>query len=425
MRSRPSTLSAAVLLASLSSGWCLCGSCARLNTQNRRIPWGPPGHLSRTARLRRPPAAEARPAPGSPPTLEGARPEGPLSLTIRHATWLALENNRSLVVERFNPQIQRTLVQDQLAAFDPDLTAQISQERDKVTAGPAPYTLDGTSVTVGAQGSLPTGTTLGLTAQTAPVLTPGEDEEVYASRVAFSATQSLLRGFGPAVNLASVRQARMDVKISQYELRGVVQTLVAQVEETYWDYILSERQMAIVNQSLELAQRQLQETQERIRLGDLAPSEQPAAEAEVALRQEDLINARSTLAKTKLSLLRLINPPGENPWARDLVLESPPVMASVTLDDVASHVALALQMRPDLNQARLLWQRDDLEVVKTRNGLLPRLDLFVTLGKTGYADSFGGSLGHIGGDTYDALVGLAFEVPPLRAEPRRVSVARS
>ena len=53
---------------------------------------------------------------------------------------------------------------------------------------------------------------------------------------------------------------------------------------------------------------------------------------------------------------------------------------------------LALQMRPDLNQAKLLWQRGDLEVVKTRNGLLPKLDLFVTLGRTGFAESFGKSV---------------------------------
>ncbi len=74
------------------------------------------------------------------------------------------------------------------------------------------------------------------------------------------------------------------------------------------------------------------------------------------------------------------------------VLPSLPTSPSITLDEVEPHVALALRMRPDLNQARLLWQRDDLEIVKTRNGLLPRLDLFVTLGRTGFAESFGNSI---------------------------------
>ena len=57
-------------------------------------------------------------------------------------------------------------------------------------------------------------------------------------------------------------------------------------------------------------------------------------------------------------------------------------------------VQRALKLRPDLREARLGVQRGDLELVKTKNGLLPRLDLFVSLGKTGYADSFGPAAGH-------------------------------
>ena len=101
----------------------------------------------------------------------------------------------------------------------------------------------------------------------------GLTDDERASRIAFNATQSLLRGFGPAVNLASVNQAKIDTQISQYELRGFAQTLVAQVEQTYWDYALAERRIEIFNQSLDLAQKQLEETRERIRVGDLAATE--------------------------------------------------------------------------------------------------------------------------------------------------------
>jgi outer membrane protein TolC len=342
-----------------------------------------------------------------------------LAVTVEQAALMALENNQSLLVQRLNPQIERTVEQQQLAVFDPDLTAQVADVRNQAMTGPTQYRSNGIAGSVGVQEFLPMGTALGVTGGTGQVAL-ANDEETYASRVAFNATQSLLRGFGPAVNMASVNQARLDVEISQYELRGFAQTLLAQVEETYWDYVLSQRQIEIFQQSLELAQRQLEETQERVRLGDLASSELPAAEAEVALRREDLINARSTLAKTKLNLLRLVNPPGsgraasgEGFWSREILAQSRPINPSIALDEVEPHVALALQMRPDLNQARLLWQRDELEIVKTRNGLLPKMDLFVTLGKTGYAGSFGNSVKNIQDDNYDASVGLALEYPPL------------
>jgi outer membrane protein TolC len=55
--------------------------------------------------------------------------------------------------------------------------------------------------------------------------------------------------------------------------------------------------------------------------------------------------------------------------------------------------------------------RGDLELVKTRNGLLPLMDLFITLGKSGYANSFGESIRNINEDSYDALGGVRFNYP--------------
>jgi outer membrane protein len=340
---------------------------------------------------------------------------GPLRITTEQATLLALENNRSLVVERLTPQISQTFVPERFSIFDPVLTGQAGYGWSNLKEEPGPQTFDrsGPTVGVGVQEFLPTGTSLGVTGSTSllPLAGVPANDDNYATTVAFNATQSLLRGFGTAVNLASVNQAKIDVEISQYELRGFVQTLIAQVEETYWDYAMAERNIEIFTQSLALAQKQLEETQERIRVGDLAQTEQSAAEAEVALRREGLINTRSAAAKLKLDLLRLVNPPGANLWNRQIVLASLPTSPSITLDDVESHVKLALQMRPDLNQARLLWQRCDLEVVKTRNGLLPKLDLFVTLGRTGFADSFGKSIADAHDNSYGGLAGLNFEFP--------------
>jgi outer membrane protein TolC len=391
---------------------CSCYSCAQYKVRSPADYIGPKQSEPSTEVNA---VAEAKtPTAGVPESVQPASaPEGPLKITVGQAILLSLENNRSLIVQRTNPQITRTFEQEQRAAFDPVLTGQAGYDRDKVDAGPATSTVSGPVGSIGAQEFLPTGTTLGVTGSTSPAAVAGLSEDERASRVAFNATQSLLRGFGPAVNLASLNQAKLDTEISQYELRGFAQTLVAQVEETYWDYALAERQIEIFTQSLALAQKQLEETQERIRVGDLAQTELSAAEAEVALRREGLINARSDLEKIKLNLLRLVNPPGSRLWDRQLVLASLPTSPSIPLDDVQSHVSLAMRMRPDLNQAKLLWQRGDLEVVKTRNGLLPRLDLFVTLGKTGYANSFGKSVSDIGGGSYDTFVGLDFEYPVL------------
>lgn len=80
------------------------------------------------------------------------------------------------------------------------------------------------------------------------------------------------------------------------------------MEETYWDYALMQRQIEIYLESLRLAQQQKNEVEEMIRIGYLAESELAAAEAEIALRREGLINARSSMEKTRLRLLSLLNP---------------------------------------------------------------------------------------------------------------------
>jgi outer membrane protein TolC len=50
-------------------------------------------------------------------------------------------------------------------------------------------------------------------------------------------------------------------------------------------------------------------------------------------------------------------------------------------------------------------------LVRTRNGLLPRLDFFLTLGQTGYSDSFGNAIGRMIGDGYDIQAGASFSYP--------------
>jgi outer membrane protein TolC len=131
----------------------------------------------------------------------------------------------------------------------------------------------------------------------------------------------------------------------------------------------------------------------------------------VAAQKQALINAKSALESNRILLLRLLNPPGESFWNREISIVRPPALPKAELDDIEEHVAVAKRMRPEMNQAKLDIQRQELEVVRTKNGILPVMDLFINLGKTGYADSFSGAVNDLPGDNYDVLVGLNFEQP--------------
>jgi len=394
---------------------CLLSSCTEPEATDKQDYIGPSDSQSA---IQPPLENKKTQEPNSSPIVK-IEQNGPIDITINEAVLISLQKNKSLAVEKLSPQIKRTFEQQALAVFDPDLKGTVSGGQTRLESPPAPGAgpLKSIEKTFGADASLneflPTGTTLSLDGSVNRLDESYADPFV-SSRLGGSVTQSLLRGFGTAVNLVSVNQARIDTKISQYELRGFVESLVAQIEEAYWNYSLAEKSIEIYEQSLQVAEKQQQETEERINIGSLARSELAAAKAETALRQQDLIVAENTLAQSRLNLLRLLNPSGNEIWDRKIILKSEPTTPAIELSPVETYVLRGWQMRPELNQARLQIDRDELEIVRTRNGLLPQLDFFITLGKTGYSDSFDASAQNIfKKNDYDIAAGITFEYPPM------------
>ena len=357
--------------------------------------------------------------PAEEPDQIAARtvPAGPLKVTITEAILLCLENNRSLVVERLNPSIQQTFEDQERADFDPVINADVSAGRvegerlARSGSETEDFTTDAAEGIISLEQYFPTGTTVALEAGTRMNDSSLYEDSFYSTRLGMTVTQALLRGYGRDVNLARLQQARLDTRMSEYELRGFTEFLVAETERTYWDYALARRQIEIVEESLKVARQQLNETKELIAVGRLARAELAAVQAEFAAQEQALIEARANKKSIHLQLLRLLNPAGPGIWQREVDLIHQPTLPEIKLEDVALHVAVSMRMRPILNQARLEILSGDFELVKTQNGLLPLMDLFITLGKSGYANSFGESVRNISEDSYDALAGVRFNYP--------------
>ncbi len=410
MNTLPRKAMPGLVLAALAVGGCAA-------VQDRWRPAVEPPSLRGTLA----PRAEAKRLPRPEDVLDDAPahpPTGPIGVTIEDAVLRALENNRALRVERLEPAIQRTFIEQELAAFDAVISGETSAGRERVEGRTGAQTRTTTSgVSAGVSRFLPSGTTIDASVATERSYGTSLDDQ-HATGASVSVTQALLEGRPVAVNLANLCQARVDEALSQHEFRGFAEGLVEEVETTYWRYVLARRQVEIVTRSLGLAEQQLDDTRRRIRVGNLAETELAAGEAEVALRREALINARSLVATLQVRLLRLMYPQALPTREREVVPETRPLVPPIPLEKLSDHVTAALHLRPELHQAALLVQRSELEVVKTRNGLLPRLDLFVTLGKTGYASSFGDSVSDVGSDGYEALVGLTFSQPVANRDDR-------
>lgn len=350
----------------------------------------------------------------------------PLEVAVEDAVFLALRHNRSLATEQLQPAIQGTFEAVERAEFDPVIFGELSIGRDRVVqqfqeldAAAQERRTETERVQGGLRQQLPTGTSLEMSVRSDRSDRSGVDEQ-YAARAGVTLTQALLRGGRIDSNLASLRQAEIDTLASVYELRGFAEALVAEVEAAYWDYVLAGERVRIFSEALDVAEQQLDETRRRIQVGDRPETDEAAAQAEVALRRQGLIDARNRRESNRLGLLRLMNPPGAS-WETAIDTLDEPEVLDLPLGEVGEHVLLGRSLRPDINEARLRIRRGELEVVRTRDGMLPRLDFFVTLGKTGYADSFGSSWRDLDGPGYDFQAGIQAEMPLFR----RAEQARS
>ena len=328
------------------------------------------------------PAASTVPA-SAPTTGAASQPAVavpmPNALTVQEAILIGLQNNVNLRVQRYNVPIQRTNEEQALSKFDPTISGSLQGGRTQTRSTPSttlPFVTPGNSgITDSIDASatvtefLPTGTTI-----KAGVTTTNSFYNQAFSSLApeLTVTQSLLRGAGLDVNLATLREAEVSTKISQYDLRGIAEQLVANIEQTYWNLAFAERQLAIVQNALQVSQEQLDSTNASIRVGRIAETERAAQQAQVESEKEDLINAHSIVETTRLQLMQLLTPSSQPFWDRSITLTTYPFIPIGTMDPVEAHVEVALRLSPPINEAKLQIQRGDLEIVRTKNGLLPR-----------------------------------------------------
>ncbi|NLI79774.1 MAG: TolC family protein [Candidatus Riflebacteria bacterium] len=377
--------------------------------------------------------------PGAIFPEEEVTPFGPLPATWPHlrlslgdAVAMSLVHQHDLEVKRLEVERQGEAVQLEQAAFDPTISTSWSMtdrlgkqitQLGTINDNVSNRTELDSAWTRTAPSGTRTSVSLGLTRARS-----ARAPNLFDSRLGLDLTHPLRQGAGTRVNLVAVRQAELDVQVAREEVEGYILALLAQVEHAYWQLLLTRRELAIVRESARLARQQQDETSRRINLGSLPESELAAAAAEVALREEAVINAESAAETARISLLRLLNPDLDRFWETKVTLADLPEVPDFEIREVDAHLRHALEARPELRRVRLLLQRDELELVQTRNGLLPRLDFFVALGKTGYAQTFGETVQEFGMRAYDLQAGLRFELDPgrraARARDRRARYAR-
>ncbi|MFO7774975.1 MAG: TolC family protein [Candidatus Hydrogenedentota bacterium] len=242
----------------------------------------------------------------------------------------------------------------------------------------------------------------------------------YEGQWTVGVNQALLRGRGTDVNLVNLRQAQHETTKSAYELEEFLLQFISRVEQAYWRLVLAQEVLTIREFAVELAEEQLERTEDLVEVGRAVKGAALSARAEKASREAQLHQARGDVRNATIGLLRLMNAPEDTGWEWSLKPGDEPEVQRVDVDRLESE-QLAQHYRPDLRQLLLDSEIRDLDVLAARDGRLPDLELSAEYGLTSLGGDLSGGLRHLDETRfYDYNVGLELNVPLLnRAEKAR------
>lgn len=233
----------------------------------------------------------------------------------------------------------------------------------------------------------------------------------YEPTLVMQVTQPLFRNAWPGFNLAQLRIARINAKISDAAFRDKVEEVITQVYSLYWTLIQARR-------SVEIQRRLLDQTQETYGI-TLSRSEVDAPSAvitqiqsAVRIRAAGLITARKNILDVQQALARLLNDPQVNALSSHEVIPTTPMVTKRLELDPVDQMLLALQHNPQLEQARLGIAASEINVSVAKNQTLPKIDLSASAGIQNlgvHADRANFDMLH--GDYASFSLGLAYEYP--------------
>ena len=317
-------------------------------------------------------------------------------LPLKSVLLLALKNNLDINFARLQPKISKTDIMREKSAYDTLFSSQYSKYYENKQVGNA---LAGSSSSAEIyQESFDLNVSLQkkFTAGTMAELKLNHNEfqsdlpflglkPQYSGELVLSLTQPLLRDFGIETGESMIKIATLNSQVSENEFKSQVMDILYQIESYYWELYFRIHDMKSKNKSLKRANDLLREFKIRIKAGTLAPIEIYQAEAEVALRTEDVIIAQASVKKAEDNIKSALNLYQDNKYWDTIIIPTDTTYTEKNIPSLNDCIKTALKNRPDFEQAKLNLKASNIQVKYSKNQTLPRIDLIGSIGTYGLA----------------------------------------
>ncbi len=332
-------------------------------------------------------------------------------LSLQDAVLAALATNPDIRVVSFDPAISREEMAMAAAVFDHAVFFDMNFKKVEGEADDPLGLYDNVqrarSWSAGVRQLAVTGASWTLRAALSRNWDSSVMDGLYKSVAALEVTQPLLRGAWPAYNLANVRIARLNSKVSDAWFRAEVERVVTEVTVAYWELVQARRTMLIRQRLLERTRQALEDLKARRRI------DVPAArirQAEVALRQRDagLIDMRQVIGEVQNRLIHLVpDPQLKAPPACEVVPVTAPLERKLQVN-AGEQLMTAVRHNPLLEQTRLGIAAAKIGISVAENETLPILNLFAAV----ESQDFRRSLMKRGADytSGDCILGYQFDL---------------
>jgi outer membrane protein len=325
-----------------------------------------------------------------------AATEGPkVSLTIEDAVKLALDRNLDIAVQRLNPEISDLAVASVRSVYYPSLTSTIATQ--SLTQA-STNTITGGSIGSGITNG--TGTWNGGVTQAIPWgggnysltlnNTRGTSDAAiqrynpsYTPIWSAQYVQPLLRGFKIDSTRQQLQVTKLNRDISDVQLKATITNTVSNVRNAYWDYVFALQSVEVAKQTLDLANKQVEDNQTRVQVGTMAPIDVVQAQAQAASSLQNLVVAQAQMRTSELALKRLIVNGTQDPnWNATIDPVDRPDFRPEEVDLDAA-IRRALSQRTDLAIAQKDVQANDVTLKYLNDQTRPQADLQANYGLAG------------------------------------------
>jgi outer membrane protein TolC len=329
------------------------------------------------------PGALSAPAPQAVP---GQAPVNgtTLQLSLDECIVKTLKNNLGLAAEMLTPRLMDETVALAGEKFYPSVTFSYNKQNTKSASFSF---LDASDVVTTRQDDnttqlsqvLPTGGSLALSLYNYLVNSNRSFQTInprYGSTLRLNFSQPLLKDFGFKMSRREIIVAGFDREVSEENLKQLLEDTIYRVESAYWNLVYSRENLNVVRQSLKLAEELLEKNKAEIEAGTLPPIELLTAEAEVSLRQAEILEAQAQVRNNEELVKTIINLSAEMDDVKmvRIVPTDTPTVDKVEVDfDTA--LDTAIRNRPDLQALRIDSRSREFTLSYAKNQLLPDVRL--------------------------------------------------